>query len=218
MRTNVAILLLASIAAAPAVAKDDPRRGVEAVNVPLVTRSDYAFDAAAPDGRLTSYEQARLDAWLNGLNLDFGDRVYVTGDTAGGARQDVAQVVGRYGVLLSEGAPVTAGAVNPGTVRVVVSRARASMPGCPNWSGVSQPNYANRTMPNYGCAMNGNLAAMVADPNDLVHGRADLPGSDGFAGAKAIAMYREWPLTGITDGQSKRPLNKPDTRSAQGGE
>lgn len=218
MRTNLAILLLASVAAAPAFAKDDPRRGVEAVNVPIVTRSDYVFDAAAPDGRLSSYEQARLEAWLDGLDLDFGDRVYVTGDMAGAARHDVAQVTGRYGVLLSEGAPITAGAVNPGSVRVVVSRSRASIPGCPNWSGLSQPNYANRTMPNYGCAVNGNLAAMVADPQDLVHGRADLPGSDGFAGAKAIKMYRDWPLTGVIDGQSKRPLKKPDTRSAEGGE
>ena len=213
MRTNLAILLLATIAAAPAVARDDPRRGVESVNVPVVLRSDYVFDAAAPDGRLASYEQARLDAWFNGLNLDFGDRVYVAGDMAGGARQDVAQVAGRYGVLLSEGAPVTAGAMNPGAVRVIVSRARAAMPTCPNWSGISQPNYGNRTMPNFGCAVNGNLAAMVADPQDLVHGRSDLPGSDGFAGAKAIAMYRDWPLTGIVDGQQKRPLNEESTKS-----
>lgn len=213
MRTKFAILLLATIAATPASAKDDPRRGVESVNVPVVLRSDYVFDAAAPDGRLASFEQARLDAWFNGLNLDFGDRVYVAGDMAGGARQDVAQVAGRYGVLLSEGAPVTAGAMNPGAVRVVVSRTRATMPTCPNWSGVSQPSYNNRTMPNFGCAVNGNLAAMVADPQDLVHGRSDLPGSDGFAGAKAIAMYRDWPLTGIVDGQQKRPLNEESTKS-----
>ena len=213
MRTNLATLLLATVATAPALAKDDPRRGVESVNVPVVLRSDYVFDAAAPDGRLASYEQARLDAWLNGLNLDFGDRVYVAGDAAGGARQDVAVVTGRYGVLISEGAPVTTGAVNPGTVRVIVSRARATMPTCPNWSSGWSPNYGNRTMPNYGCAVNGNLAAMVADPQDLIHGRADLPGSDGFAGAKAIKMYRDWPLTGIVDGQQKRPLNEESTKS-----
>lgn len=219
MRTNLAILLLASVAAAPATAKDEPRRGVESVNVPLVLRSDYVFDASAPDGRLASHEQARLDAWLAGLNLDFGDRVYVSGDAAGSARQDVAQVTGRYGVLLSNGAPVTAGAINPGTVRVIVSRARATMPTCPNWgNGGWNPNYGNLTMPNYGCAVNGNLAAMVADPQDLVHGRGELPGSDGFAGAKAIRMYRDWPLTGVVDGQQKRPLKKPDTRSSEGGE
>ncbi|WP_118856978.1 CpaD family pilus assembly lipoprotein [Sphingomonas mesophila] len=219
MRSTFSLLLLASVAAAvPAQAKDDPRRGVEAVNEPIVTRSDYVFDAAAPDGRLSSVEQARLDAWLAGLGLDFGDRVYISGDASGSARYDVAQVIARYGMLVSNGAPVAGGVINPGSVRVIVSRTRATMAGCPNWSGMSQPNFGNRTMPNYGCAVNGNLAAMVADPQDLVSGRGELPGSDGFAGAKAIKMYRDWPLTGVTDGQAKRPLKKPDTRSGGGGE
>ena len=38
MRTNLAILLLATVATAPASAKDDPSRGVESVNVPVVLR------------------------------------------------------------------------------------------------------------------------------------------------------------------------------------
>lgn len=216
MRSTFSLLLLASVAAAvPAQAKDDPRRGVEAVNVPVVTRSDYVFDASAPDGRLSSFEQARLDAWLAGLGLDFGDRVYVSGDAASSARYDVAQVIGRYGMLVSSGAPVTAGTPAPGSVRVVVSRTRAAMHGCPNWSGVAYVNYGNQTMPNYGCAVNGNLAAMVADPNDLVSGRAGLPGSDGFAGAKAIALYRSWELTGVVEGQGRRPLDKSSTKSEE---
>ena len=32
------------------------------------------------------------------------------------------------------------------------------------------------------------------------------------AAAKAINMYRNWPLTGITDGQQKRPLKSSETR------
>ena len=39
-------------------------RGVAAVNVPVVTRADYALDAAAPDGSLSPSEAARLDAWF----------------------------------------------------------------------------------------------------------------------------------------------------------
>ena len=57
-----------------------------------------------------------------------------------------------------------------GPVRVVVSRTRATVPNCPNWSVPSQPNYNNRSMSNFGCAVNSNLAAMVANPEDLVHG------------------------------------------------
>lgn len=196
MRTLINIALLGSALAAPAVAKDDPSRGVEAVNAPVVTRSDYVFDAAAPGGQLPPAEQARLDAWFNGLGLGYGDRVYVGGAWAEGARYDVARVAGRYGLLLSDGIPVVAGAVGDGAVRVIVSRTRASVPGCPNWSVPSQPNWSNRTMSNFGCAVNGNLAAMVADPQDLVWGREGGPVVDSTVSNRAIQMYRTAPPTG----------------------
>jgi pilus assembly protein CpaD len=200
MRTTITIALLASALAVPATAKPpkwaDPSRGVEAVNVPVVTRSDYVFDAAAPGGQLPPAEEARLDAWFGGLNLGYGDRVYVEGAWADGARRDVARVAGRYGLLLSQGAPVVAGTASDGNVRIVVSRTRASVPGCPNWSVPSQPNWSNKTMSNYGCGVNGNLAAMVADPQDLVWGREAGSVVDATVANRAIQMYRTTPPTG----------------------
>lgn len=216
MRNTIMIALLATTLAGPALAKgDDPSRGLESVNVPVVSRSDYTFDAAAPDGQLSSAERARLDAWFDGLSLGFGDRVSVEGNAAYAARRDVSQILSRFGILVSNNTPVVAGAIPDGSVRVVVSRTRASMPTCPNWSVGAQPNYANRTMSNFGCAVNGNLAAMVADPNDLVFGRASLPGSDGFEGAKAIALYRSWELTAVREGQTRRPLLKGDIKTSE---
>lgn len=212
MRTKLMIALLASALAAPLAAKDDPARGLESVNVPVVARSDYVFDASAPDGQLSTSEEARLDAWFDGLGLSFGDRVYVDGYSGGAVRRDVGRVASRYGILLSDNAPVLAGTVADGRVRVVVSRTRASMPTCPNWSVRPQPNYSNRTMSNAGCAYNGNLAAMIADPNDLLHGRASLAGSDGFEGARAIALYRSWELTAVQEGQARRPLIVTNTK------
>lgn len=213
MRTMFLTAILASAIAVPAVAKDDPARGLGSVNVPVVTRADYVFDAAAPGGSLPPSEMARLDAWFAGLNLGYGDMVTVDGPYAAAARSDVARLAGRYAMLVSQNPPVTQGAIPPGSVRVVVTRSRASVPGCPNWSAPSQPNYSNKTMPNFGCAVNGNLAAMVANPTDLIYGRADLPGSDGFAGTKAITLYRSWELTGVVEGQNRRPLIKPQTKS-----
>ncbi|MEO8142075.1 MAG: CpaD family pilus assembly lipoprotein [Sphingomicrobium sp.] len=197
MRNKIMIALLATTLAGPLSAKEpDPSRGLDSVNVPVVTRSDYAFDAAAPDGSLAPGEQARLDAWFGGLNLGYGDRVYVEGAYADGARSDVARVVGRYGMLLSSGSPVAQGVVNPGSVRVLVSRTRASVPNCPNWSDQSKPNWSNKTMPSYGCGYNGNLAAMVADPNDLVWGREGTGYDTGDTGSRAIRSYRNAKPTG----------------------
>ena len=196
MRTSMIIALMASALACPAVAGgNDPARGVEAVNVPVVTRADFAFDAAAPDGSLPASERARLDAWFAALGLGYGDRVYVSGPYAQSARADVAMMAGQYGLLVSPGDPVVGGPINPGAVRVIVSRTTASMPDCPNWSRASQPNWANRTMSNFGCAVNGNLAAMVADPQDLVWGREGGI-VDAATANRAIQSYRKAVPTG----------------------
>lgn len=197
MRNTIMIALLATTLAGPALAKEpNPARGLESVNVPVVTRSDYMFDASAPDGSLAPGEQARLDAWFGGLNLGYGDAIYVEGAYADAARSDVAFVAGRYGLLLSRGSPVVQGVVAPGSVRVVVSRTRASVPGCPNWSQQSQPNFKNHSMSNYGCAVNGNLAAMIADPNDLVWGREGAGYDTGDTASRAIRSYRKATPTG----------------------
>ena len=197
MRNKILIALLATTLAGPLLAKEpNPARGLDSVNVPVVTRSDYAFDAAAPDGSLARGEQARLDAWFGGLNLGYGDHIYVDGAYADAARSDVARVAGRYGMLLSQGAPVAQGIVNPGSVRVLVSRTRASVPNCPNWSDQSKPNWGNNTMPSYGCGYNGNLAAMIADPNDLVWGREGTGYDNADTASRAIRSYRNAKPTG----------------------
>jgi pilus assembly protein CpaD len=72
----------------------------------------------------------------------------------------------------------------------------ASVPNCPNWERKSQPNYNNEKMPNYGCGVNANLAAMVANPEDLVHGRAGDSVSDVITGSKAVGLYKSSEPTG----------------------
>lgn len=211
MRSKTLLLLAVSTALAgcsTAVGRDLPDKGVNSVNVPVVTTADYVFDAAAPGGILAPGESDRLNGWFQGLGLGYGDAVYVDGAYNNAARQQVAAIAGQYGLLVSDGAPITQGSVQPGSVRVVVSRRRAEVPGCPNWNGASSPNFENRSMSNYGCAYNTNLAAMVANPEDLLHGREGSAAIDASTGAKAIQMYRNWPLTGVVEGQTRRPLKQ----------
>ena len=199
MRAKLGLLLLASAALSACNYQggvDLPARGVEAVNVPVVNRTDYAFDAAAPYGSLDPAEAARLDGWFRAMELGYGDAIYVDGAGAMAARADVARIAGQYGLLVADGAPATLGAIPAGSVRVVVSRTRASVPGCPDWSRVAQPNYNNETMSNFGCAVNGNLAAMVANPSDLIYGREGSGVVDPMTGAKAVNSYRSTAPTG----------------------
>jgi pilus assembly protein CpaD len=194
MRSKIILIALASSLAA-CNTPDSPDRGVTSVNVPVVTSADYVFDASAPDGALAPGESDRLNGWFQGLGLGYGDAIYVDGPYADAARGQVGAIAGQYGMMVSAGAPVTPGTVQPGTVRVVVSRRRAEVPNCPNWSVPSQPNYNNRSMSNFGCGVNSNIAAMVANPEDLIHGR-EATTSDVNAAARAIQYYRATPPTG----------------------
>ena len=199
MRRHFALLaLIPALSGCLATAQDQPglERGLSAVNVPVVSRADYAFDVSAPGGSLPSSEAGRLDGWFNSLQLGYGDSIYVDGPDAYAAKEDIARVAGRYGMLVSNGSPITAGAVMPGTVRVVVTRARASVPGCPNWSVPSQPNLKNESMSNFGCSVNANLAAMIANPEDLVHGREGSGVGDTLTASKAVETYRKATPTG----------------------
>src|SRR5205814_2805342 len=133
---------------------------------------------------------------FQGLGLGYGDAVFVDAAYSPAARDQVAHVAGQYGLLVSSGSPVTQGPAGPGSVRVVVARRRAEVPGCPNWSRPSAPDFANRSMSNYGCAVNSNIAAMVANPEDLLHGREGATVTDTYTAARAIEMYRTAPPTG----------------------
>ena len=111
-------------------------------------------------------------------------------------RRDIAKVAAEHGLLVGEdGAPITEGAVAPGTVRVVARRSTANVPGCPEWSdpGIDSPV---RTGTNYGCAINSNLAAMIANPDDLVHGRAGSGVGAAITAGRAVRVYRESRPTG----------------------
>lgn len=190
-------LILSCLAPAVALAgcAGTRNRGVESVHQPQVSRTDHALDLQAPAGQFATGEQQRLADWLGGLKLGYGDRVALDDPEggAGPAREAVARVVGGFGLLLSdETAPVAAmPAPAAGSVRVVVTRMHAAVPGCNDWSRDSSVDYEQHTSSFYGCAVNGNLAAMVANPRDLVHGTGNTRGSDPMVVYKTIDLYRK---------------------------
>ncbi|WP_344707365.1 CpaD family pilus assembly protein [Sphingomonas swuensis] len=212
MMHKLSFLLLASAALAGCGVKrgvDEPARGIVPINEPVVSRADFALDLAAPSGSIDPSEAARLDGWFRGLALGYGDVISIDGPYSMSARGDVARVAANYGLLVADGAPVTPGAIPPGAVRVVVSRTRADVPGCPNWSKASSPTYNNELMSNHGCAVNANLAAMVANPADLASGR-EAGVSDPATGVRAIQSYRAKKLTG------EGPLKDISTKNSGG--
>lgn len=194
MSTRNTILLLTGAAAvltACGPTSTPKNRGVESINQPVVSRSDYAFDAATDGNGFAPGERARVAGWLASLRLAYGDRVYVDDPGGTGVRGEVAAEANRYGILLSDNAPMTTGAIAPGTARVIVSRMRATVPGCPNWAREGQVDTDNIASANYGCSVNGNLAAMVARPEDLVRGQPNTETADPVTNSKAIDTLRK---------------------------
>jgi len=99
--------------------------------------------------------------------------------------------------------------VAPGEMRLTVQHYVASVPNCPNWTKPPGNDFANTLPSDYGCAVATNLAAMVADPRDLLVGRESGP-IWGDAALAPIQRYR-------TD--KVKPLISSDASSsgAQGG-
>jgi pilus assembly protein CpaD len=171
--------------------------GLESVHQPIVQRSDYVLDLQTTGYGLAAGENQRLAGWMSAMGLRYGDRVAIDDGAAGTTgREEVAAEAGRYGLLLADRAPVTAGQIAPGTVRVVVTRMTAGVPGCPDNSRPAEYTFEASTSSNYGCASNSNLAAMIADPADLVRGAPGSPTGDQQTNAKAIGAYRSAAPTG----------------------
>lgn len=192
------LFLLAAVAATPLAGCGTANRGLESVHQPVVSRADYALDVqSGPDG-IGPDEARRVTGWMDTLRIGYGDTIALD-DPYGATRAtrgDVAQIAARYGLLLSDEAPVTGSPVTPGTVRIVVSRSRAAVPGCADWSRMNDPNFNAHTASNYGCATNTNLAAMVANPADLVRGAPGNGAYDAATGTRAINTLREAKPTG----------------------
>ncbi|TNE52720.1 MAG: pilus assembly protein CpaD [Sphingomonadales bacterium] len=172
-------------------------KSLYSVKQPVVERTSYTFDVRTSQSGLTVSEQQRLDGWFDAMELGYGDRVSIDDPLASEAtRNAVAELAGRRGILVADGAPLTTGSVQPGYARVVLTRSTASVPGCPDWSAKSDMNFNNATSPGYGCATNSNLAAMVANPEDLIEGQQGTGETVIMSSTKAIRTYREQAPTG----------------------
>ena len=98
-------------------------------------------------------------------------------------------------LLAGEGVPprsiVSATYQGGGTAPVVVSFTRhfASSPECGDWSQSMTETGYNELHPNFGCAQQHNIAALVADPRDINVPRASTP-PDAMRRSQVMTDYR----------------------------
>jgi pilus assembly protein CpaD len=210
MSMKSASILLCALTAGLTGCTGTPNRGLESVHQPVVSRADYVFDFASDGSAVNPDDTTRLSGWFDSLKIGYGDRISIDPNGAGdvsGARQIVGTLAARRGLLLEPAYPITQGQIPAGYVRVIVSRMTADVPGCPDQSRVDAVNYGNHMSSSYGCAVNTNLARMVADPLDLLEGRQSDGAGDSATSAKAIKTHRERANTGAGGLTSEKVSN-----------
>ena len=199
---HLGIVGVAALAATASNSEPSYNRGMESVHQPVVSYSTFLYDVRTDGATLSQDERLRLAGWLDSLDIGYGDSIAIA---SGGLRvapalhEDIGEVLGRRGMLVHEDASATAGTPPFGFVRLIVRRTSASVPGCPDWRTNSESNFTGGTSSNFGCATNGNLAAMVANPEDLVRGQSTMSDRRTATSSRAIETYRTKSPTGAGD-------------------
>lgn len=200
IKAAAAIAMIALPVAAHAVGASN--RTVDSVHQPVVGHTAYTFDIAVGPGGLTSQEAHRLEDWYASIGLSYGDQVAFAGDAAyidNQAREDIANITAHHGLLIGEDPSAAAGDAPAGAVRLIVRRASATVPGCPDWSHTQETNMSLGGSSNFGCGVNSNWAAMVANPDDLVRGQSGDSDLRTATSNRAISTYRDKTPTGSGD-------------------
>jgi len=138
---------------------------------------------------LTTAEKKRLRDFLARTQYGYGDRLFVSAGEfsyAESRRKAVNEALSGMGFRevsqLKDNGKSSA-------VTVIVGRYVVTGPNCPDWRKPSDADRGNTPLSNHGCATVSNLGAMVANPEDLVRGRAMGP-ADGDTSAMAIERYK----------------------------
>lgn len=184
----VTILSLAGCASAPQQPMG-PERTTEAPNAieVSVTHRTLAVHFQPGEAAPRVADVRALNVLLASGDVGRGDAVRI--ERSAGALADVraralASALARQGLRPSLAPP---GGTPDDELRLVVEHATASVPNCPNWSKPPGNDLANTLHSDFGCATAMDLAAMVADPRDLVEGRPLAPV---VGDAAILAMHR----------------------------
>ncbi len=195
-----ALLAAATLPLAACGGQSSYNTSVESVHQPVVSYATYVYDVRMDSGSgLSPAESARLSGWLDSLDVSYGDKVAIATDGAyvpADLQKDIADVLGHRGLLIGTDSSALAGTPPAGAVRLILRRATASVPGCPDWSTRQESDMVGGASSNYGCGVNGNLAAMVANPADLVRGQQTDSALRTNTSNRAIESYRKQTPTG----------------------
>ncbi|MEE2690502.1 MAG: CpaD family pilus assembly protein [Pseudomonadota bacterium] len=146
---------------------------------------------------LTAIDKARIRAFADSYLVSGHGPLTVTAPSGAGTDldgQETASDIRRYlNELGVEWSQITGATYRAGSEKrqLIMSYTHyvATPSACGDWSGDTMSRYRNLNSPNFGCATQNNLAAMVADPRDLIQ-PADSSPADAEGRIRVIRAYR----------------------------
>ncbi len=150
-------------------------------------------------GDLSSLDQARLRAFADSYLRNGHGALSVTapsGDSADGAAAGVREALYNFGVPRSSmaAAAYRSGNGSPRDVILSYTHYVATPSACGVWEGTRERDYRNLRSPNFGCATQNNLAAMIGDPRELAEPAA-LTDPDSTTRIRGVAKFRKGEVT-----------------------
>jgi pilus assembly protein CpaD len=195
---GLGLLLFASLSAC--MTKNNGFRdnaGLDSMFKATVTLQETTHQLSFANGKLSAIEEVNLAAFLSASGLRYADRLTLRISEpamSNGYRSSINIVLGRFGLSISNVETIIG--LQTGKAILAVSRPTVTLPECGIHSGPNGLNSNNENMSNYGCATRSNLAAMVANPADLVSGN-ELDGQGADITAKPVDGFANHELTGI---------------------
>ncbi|NWG71928.1 MAG: CpaD family pilus assembly protein [Parvularculaceae bacterium] len=179
---------------------------------PITVDSQVVTMTVGVDGAVTDLDRSRLAAFAQAYLENGHGPVSISAPAATkryDAAAEVRQALNDAGVSWADMSSAGYIPAEGSKQEIVLSYTRyvATPSACGVWQGVKARDYANRRSPNFGCATQNNLAAMVADPRDLMQPADEAP-ADATARIRGVKAYREGQKTSSeTDSEIKQQVS-----------
>lgn len=197
---SLAALLVAGSCSAPSGGKmvfDDP-----IANHPIqVEPSSQSMRVSVSPAGIAPADLAHFDAFVSDYQVHGNGKIVISAPQGALASAEAAVVADRINAMgVSREQILVAGRdAAPGDGRIELNYVsyQAATASCGDWSEDLSYTMQNKTAANLGCAVQHNVAAMVADPRDLL-GPRPIDGADANRRATVITNYEKGVPTSAT--------------------
>jgi pilus assembly protein CpaD len=171
---------------------DDP-----AVNHPIMVEPAYrSLKLNYSAGTLDAAEAAQLDVFVAGYRQHGTGKISISVPNGAGMQQAVTTLADRINEMgVSRDHIMVASHDGPGGMEINYISYQANTTACGDWSENLSYTADNKAAANFGCASQQNLAAMVADPRDLL-GPRPMDGADAVRRQTVIGNYETGKVSG----------------------